>query len=325
MHVTSRETLDGLKAEWDDLLQRSSANTVFSTWEWQSVWFKSFGEGLEPHLLATRDDSRLVGISPLVMRDGVLSFAGGLDVSDYLDVIAEKGAEERVLSALLDYLGSISWNRLEMHFLRPTSPTLALLPALAKKRGLVVTRQQDDVCPFIDLPGDWEAYLRSLSKKDRHELRRKLRRLDAEASARWISIPSEEISDVDLDAFVRLCRQSNQDKAFFMDGRMEEFFRSMVTELRSLGVVRLSFLELDDRRVSAVLCFDQREELWLYNSGYDPTYSSLSVGLLLKVRCVHDAIEGGKSRFDFLRGSERYKYDLGGTDVPVSGLHVFPR
>jgi CelD/BcsL family acetyltransferase involved in cellulose biosynthesis len=40
----------------------------------------------------------------------------------------------------------------------------------------------------------------------------------------------------------------------------------------------------------------------------------LSVGLLNKALCIREAIEEGRRAFDFLRGSERYKYDLGGTD-----------
>jgi CelD/BcsL family acetyltransferase involved in cellulose biosynthesis len=40
----------------------------------------------------------------------------------------------------------------------------------------------------------------------------------------------------------------------------------------------------------------------------------LSVGLLNKALCIKQAIEEGRNAFDFLRGPERYKYDLGGTD-----------
>ncbi len=325
MYLTSRETLDGLRREWNDLLRRSHAETVFSSWEWQNAWWQSFADGAEPYFITIRDGSRLLGIVPLVKRDGVLSFAGGMDVSDYLDVIAEEGQEEQVLRALLEYLCTVDWDRIELHFLRQDSPTLALLPQLAGERSLAVTQQTDDVCPFINLPQDWDAYLNTLSKKDRHELRRKIRRLEAQDLLKWIVVPSDEISETDLDDFMQLCRQSKQEKALFMDQRMEEFFRSSVSEVRPLNVVRLYFMEIDGRRVSAAMCFNHGQELWLYNSGYDPAYAPLSVGLLLKARCIHDAIERGKSRFDFLRGRERYKYDLGGIDAPVVGLTITPR
>jgi len=76
-------------------------------------------------------------------------------------------------------------------------------------------------------------------------------------------------------------------------------------------------LELEGKRVAALFCFEDDEELLLYNSGYDPQYAHLSVGLLSKATCLRGAIEAGKQRFDFLRGCEPYKYDLGGKDLPV--------
>lgn len=92
----------------------------------------------------------------------------------------------------------------------------------------------------------------------------------------------------------------------------------MVTSLAAAGNICLSFLEVDGAQVSATLCFDYNNDRYLYNSAYDPAYSSLSVSLLLEVYNIQDAIKKGRRRFDFLSGNEPYKYDLGGQDVPVS-------
>ena len=61
----------------------------------------------------------------------------------------------------------------------------------------------------------------------------------------------------------------------------------------------------------------QRTRRCIYNSGYDPQYAYLSVGLLSKAACLRHAIEDGRKRLDFLRGNEPYKYDLGGKDLQV--------
>ena len=60
----------------------------------------------------------------------------------------------------------------------------------------------------------------------------------------------------------------------------------------------------------------------LYNSGYDPRYSRLSVGLVSKALAIKEAIEAGKRSFNFLRGTERYKYHLGAKDFAVYQLTV---
>jgi CelD/BcsL family acetyltransferase involved in cellulose biosynthesis len=92
----------------------------------------------------------------------------------------------------------------------------------------------------------------------------------------------------------------------------------MVSSLAEKNNIRLSFLEVDGVRAAATLCFDYNRDRYLYNSAYDPAYSSLSVSLLLEVFDIQDAIKNGKTRFDFLSGNEPYKYDLGGQDVPIS-------
>ena len=58
----------------------------------------------------------------------------------------------------------------------------------------------------------------------------------------------------------------------------------------------------------------------LYNSGYHPDHAALAPGLVLLGFCLKKACLDGVREFDFLRGTERYKYDLGGVDRPVYRL-----
>jgi len=111
-----------LKPEWNDLVRRSSSDTVFLTWEWQRTWWKHLGEG-DLLLLGFRhgDDGRLVGIAPLFRTDdtmgrSILQMVGCRDVSDYLDLIAEAGQEGAVHEALLDYLAGdgLSWDLIDL-------------------------------------------------------------------------------------------------------------------------------------------------------------------------------------------------------------------
>jgi hypothetical protein len=62
--------------------------------------------------------------------------------------------------------------------------------------------------------------------------------------------------------------------------------------------------------------------VYLYNSGYDPTHSYLSVGLLSKVLSLKDSIDAGRNTCDFLKGAEEYKYRLGGREIPIYSCHI---
>ncbi len=102
-----------------------------------------------------------------------------------------------------------------------------------------------------------------------------------------------------------------------MTERMKSFFNLLADTMAKIGLLRLGVLELDNQPVAEIMCFDYNNCIYLYNSGYDPRYTSLSAGLLSKVLAIKDSIEKGKKRFDFLKGEEIYKYHLGGKEVPL--------
>jgi CelD/BcsL family acetyltransferase involved in cellulose biosynthesis len=156
--------------------------------------------------------------------------------------------------------------------------------------------------------------LELLSRKDRHELRRKLRRLETEANWRWYSLRDVDQVTSRLDDFFTLMRLSRPDKAEFLTPLREQFFRNMAQRTAQHDLLQLSFMEVDGKPVAASICFDYGPARLLYNSGNNPEYGYFSVGLLLHALCLREAIEQGKKYFDFLRGAEPYKYHLGGQD-----------
>lgn len=313
------------EAQWDQLLAQSATPSVFLTHAWQRIWWAHFGEDKELHLLSIWADDRIVGIAPLMQHGDAIGFAGGVDVSDYLDFIAAPEYRDFVCAQVLEYLRGIAWKQADFHCIPAASPTVEHLPVAAADLGFTATTRSEDVCPILPLPESWDAFLGLLSKKDRHELRRKLRRLEGAGQFRIYSPDRSDDPEglaQDMTDFFRLHRLSREEKAEFMTAEMEAFFRATAQHFAPLGVQKTYFMELDGVRVAAAICFDQHNNLYLYNSGYDHAYSHLSVGLLLKALCIRDAIETGKAVFDFLRGDEPYKYDLGGKDVPIYHLQL---
>ena len=312
------ETFVSLDAKWQELLTNSANNHIFFTPQWLKAWWQVFGSNYELILLSIYHDSRLVGIAPLKRKDKTLSFVGSSDVCDYMDFIALKGREEYVFIRLMDYLEQLEWNRFELDSVLPGSPTLKSLVPLVRQRGYQIEINQKNVSPQLFLPSSWENYLALLGAKDRHEIRRKLRRLEQGNTVNYVTTTEPEQMPQALESFFKLFQLSNTEKANFMTAQKRAFFTTMVSSLAEKNNIRLSFLEVDGVRAAATLCFDYNRDRYLYNSAYDPAYSSLSVSLLLEVFDIQDATKNGKTRFDFLSGNEPYKYDLGGQDVPIS-------
>src|SRR4029453_13496685 len=155
-----------------------------------------------------------------------LRLIGGVDISDYLDVIAPTGREEDIWHALLQHRAGqpVEW---DLHGIRAASPTATLLPALAGGAGLTATMERRARWPGRALAGPWADYLAGLSGKDRHELRRKIRRLERELPGATARSHGEAAGwDEALTRFLTLHRLSKVGKARFMDERMERFFPS---------------------------------------------------------------------------------------------------
>lgn len=314
MKVESLDRFDLLdEGTWNGLLARAAAPVLFLTRQWQDHWWRAFGGGRSLRLHRVSDASgQLMGLLPLYAEsDGTLRLVGGVDVSDYLDLLAPAGGEEEVWAALLQHRSFESgvW---DLHCVRASSATISFVPSLAPQYGLRARVSREERCPVLPLPATWDEYLGRLPAKDRHELRRKLRRLERELPGATVrSYASAGGLDEAMKAFLTLHRKSKPGKARFMDGRMEEFFRAVAGALAREGWLRLWFLEHEERPLAAYLTYEYAGSVGLYNSGFDPAHAALSPGIVLLSHVIKDAIARGFRRFDFLRGEEPYKYAFG--------------
>ncbi len=306
-----------LEGEWQRLLAAGIVNEPFLLPEWLENWWKHWRGSDRLLLMGLEQDGALQAIAPLRRHGDSILLLGDREVCDYLDLIVPAGQEDAFCQHLLDYLDGLDWRTLDFQPLLPTSPILTSLAPRAAERGHKISVEQIDVSPGMTLPSDWDIYLDALDKKDRHELRRKLRRLYLEKNVHYNVIKAEANVNEVMPDFFSLFRLSRPEKNNFLTPEMADYFTDMAARMAGLGHLRLLFLNIGEKQVAAALCFDYGDTFYLYNSGYDPAYAHLSVGLLSKALCVREAIAQGRKRFDFLRGAEPYKYALGGTDVPV--------
>lgn len=315
-------SLGKLDSGMASLLQRRDERPVFLHPVWLQTWLSEFGDRCEPCLIVA-DGSDMIGAAPLMRVEERLTFIGDASICDYMDFVVDPDAGERAYAALWRQIEREAWEELDLWGLPAQSPTREAVKRLAKNAGLQVQEELEAVAPRISLPGSWEDYIASLGKKDRHELRRKLRRVfDSGGSVRLDVLEEQAEVATAMPTFLELHTGSRLDKMGFMTDGMASFFRRMASALAAEGLVRLFMLRINARPAAAVFCFDAGSSLYLYNSGYDPAFAGLSVGLVSKALCIRWAIENGKSTLDFLRGNEAYKYDLGAVDQEIYKIVV---
>ncbi|PKB72845.1 MAG: hypothetical protein BZY75_04875 [SAR202 cluster bacterium Io17-Chloro-G7] len=312
MVTTPLTSFGEIRTEWESLLSVTPVNSLFLTPQWQEVWWESFGASRGMAGFYVRSPEGVTAIASLAKQGDTLSFVGNQDTFDYNDFMVTPGSEDDFYHSLLHAIDEQSCNSLELYSLLESSPTLIYLPEAARSHGFKVDVLKEDVTSGIELPGTWDEYLAVLNKKDRHELRRKIRRLEASTEWKFYGITEPDEVNARLDDFISLMKQSSPDKEDYMTPERERFFYQMTERMAQQGLLKLYFMEIDDQTVATSLCFDYSSSRLLYNSGYNPEFSYYSVGLILNALCLKDAIEQGMGYFDFLRGPEPYKHHLGG-------------
>lgn len=327
---TNPAVFDTLQSEWDTLLHPEDSTEFFMTHAWQRVWWKHLGRG-ELAVVTIRDESGILcGIGPwFVEQNGgerIVRTVGCEAVADYLSILARPGFETEVFNALLNFMLSPqapAWDAFELCNVPHDSLTLQYLPNLAEDCGLLTQIVQEDVCPVVDLPGTYEAYLESLDKKQRHELRRKRRRAEDYGVDHYVVGPEHALPE-EIDAFLELMSASTSEKAAFLEERgHREFFREMGKVMFEQGNLVLLFLTIEGQRAAAMWQFAYKDRMMLYNSGLNPSaFAALSPGIVLLTFSVEDAIQRGLTKYDFLQGEEEYKFRMGSRATTVHNLTI---
>jgi CelD/BcsL family acetyltransferase involved in cellulose biosynthesis len=319
---------DELKPEWNDLLRRSSTDMLFLTWEWQSTWWNAYEAGDIWVVTCRTDDGYLVGIAPWFIQnsDGerVLRTIGCVDVTDYVDLIADKNCAEAVQVFLARFLAANrdQFDRINLCNIPENSPTYSQFPEKLRENDFHADTVLQEVCPVIRLPAEWEDYLGMLDKKQRHEIRRKIRKAESESKLEWYLVGVQHDFEAEADRFLSLMAASQPSKAEFLrDQNNLRFFKDILAVTHEKGWLRLSFLKCNDTHVATYCDFDYNGHILVYNSGLLPdTHAQLSPGIVLLAYNIKHAIETGHSIYDFLRGNETYKYRMGAEDTRVFKL-----
>ncbi|MBT8333899.1 MAG: GNAT family N-acetyltransferase [Desulfobacterales bacterium] len=317
--VTARKaTLTEIYSLWLDYRHTWQWQNPFVTPPWLKSWWNNFAGDNEPLLIVISADGSPVGIAPLMMKKGATRFMGSIDLCDTGDFIVAPGGEDLFFNGLLSFLESEGIHRLALEPVRPDSHVCLAFVPIARANKWHVSLVSQGASLEMDLPASWEEYLQTLDRKQRHEVRRKLRRLGEAGVLGQCSVKKVSETDSAMDMFVQLFRQSRKDKKAFMTSQRESFFRNLAAELAHEKMLNLLCLTIDNTPAAAVFCIENGKTFHLYNNGFNPRFRGNSIGVVSKLLTIRSSIESGLLVYDFLNGTERYKYRLGGKEVPLS-------
>jgi CelD/BcsL family acetyltransferase involved in cellulose biosynthesis len=326
-----------LQYEWSELLDSSGANQLFLSWHWLYTWWRHLSEGRRLHLITVRRRGKLLAIAPLVIRPPkpqrllpfrALEFLGtGAVGSDYLDLIIRRGEEQESIRALAEYLHGCKY-MLDLARADAVSAHIRKLGVTLARYGWHAERSATDVCPYIALRGHtWESYLASLSSAHRYNLRRRIRNAERNFRLKFVAAESDTTRREYFSEFLGLHNkrwETRSGSEAMHTTHLVRFHEEFSVVAQQLGWLRLYLLQFDGRPVAAIYGFNCAHTTYLYQTGFDPTYSKYSVGLICIGLAIERAVEQGVYEFDFLHGDEGYKYQWAHRQRKLLGFNLYP-
>ena len=323
MKIREVNDFKSLEDEWNILLKRNVlGDNVFLTWEWLSTWWKHFGDRRKLLLLIVEEEGEIIAIAPLMLSKYKLPIFGtikkvefvGVRHSDYNNFIILR-REAECIRLILDYLlNSVAeWDWIELKEIPETnSDAYSNKLFLKVPFKLRLNKRVCNICPYISLPSTFDTLRSKLSKNMRQNLNKYLRRIKANYHIEFKRYDEAGFSAIDaMNIFMKLHEarwtQEGESGAFKDNPRFRDFHFEIAKTFSDKGWLGLYFLFANHEPVSAQYTFEYGDKIYYYLGGFDPRFSSYSVGNITIMFLLERGIQKGFKEYDMMRGYEFYK------------------
>jgi len=322
----SEGQFENMREEWNSLLEKSVTNEIFLVWEWMYSWWDVFKNGgSELYLLRGKNSmGETIGIAPFYLQKqtllgnlkrNILRFCSSLETyPDHLDVIATKEYEHLFSEAVLNYLieHDQDWDLIKWDGVHENAMIKKYLTSVyPKKNGILMTSVPSTRCPYLVIDKTFEGYLKSFSPKKRQTLLRKRKILMNREGALLKTIHSDEEPEKHIQALFALHDERAKQKGIkttFCGENIYNFHNKAIRYLLKDGKVILAFLYKEMNALVSYYCIKYNQKYYYYQAGLSHEGEKKSAGTVLFSLIIENAFKEKYKEFDFLRGSEEYKY-----------------
>jgi hypothetical protein len=338
--------LNRLKSDWDTVYEADPESQFFLSWTWTANWFD--GLNCQWIALAARPNlraSRYVAFFPLVLRtqrnesDGFYNDigVGGGHFAGYTGLICTPNFQSDAIPAFANHMQQLNWTNLHLENICASPERLRLFFGSFPPSDFVTEKIErvdegdgldNNIYPYVKLPGDWETYLyKHVSPKTRKKARRFLRQVEDSGEFR-ITHASAATIERDIDTLLRFWEiKWGPKKGQRVTHIMVSNYRKMMMRCFESGSLFLPVIREGETPIAAqaLLTDTKKRSALCLIAGRDLTVTEASPGFGLDVHCIRWAIQNGFATYDFLRGNEPYKYVFGCEDRRIEWLRVRTR
>lgn len=310
-----------LEGEWNDLLRRSRADTIFLTWEWIRSWEKAGGHSVKPFVICVRDQSgKLAGLAPHYLAEFKLlriityktlrMMADQATGAEYLDWIVDHEFEEQICNQIANVLAKHrDWHCIWMPNLAGWTGAFERITNACRKADFLFASRKAEFA-FIRFPPTLNDYEDSLPGKMRRQLKRQQKIIFEKERFVFAKCSAEEDLAVFLEALFDLHSrrwrarggigtfQKKPEEAIFY----REFAR-LALKKKWLGIMGLQ----NSTGFKAIqIGYFYNNIFHQLQEGFDPSYKN-GIGNILRMKVIEKCINQGIKGYDFLGEMTRHK------------------
>jgi len=317
--INSESEWAAIRHSWDALLQTMEANLPFLTYDGFSNSFQNFNGEKQLHILAVREGSTLVGVAPLWQFQERRYFVmvkklGFITCPDmpFVDFLIQPNKRREVLSTLLDHLqGSRpkAWDVLSLEQWPGDSPNFQLFRELLFERHKHFFIGQTSQTPYIQITGEWEAFLQTRSVRFRKSHRNIVNKVNRQHKVEPHCFVKESEGTV-YDTVLDVTTRGWKHRAGLAISSREDFrgFFKQLTDIASQkGWLMVWLLTFDGKAVAVEYDLVWDKKVYALRADFDDAYRSYSPGTYLEYHIIRNLFENGYIEYSTGPGMNEYK------------------
>ena len=338
--IDDLESLGRSRENWEAVYRADPEAHFFLSWTWMSRWFQEMKS--QWFVLAAKEHAgatSYVAFFPLRLRTKISKKArlyneiamGGNRVADYTGLLCMPGFDARAIPAFAQTTRKMHWTHMHLEGFRSSQDRLQLFLKAFPSQAFTVSELRavnpdgvdNQICPIVELPRDWDTYLERLSTNTRQKLRRLLRKIESSSEFR-ISHATPDTIERDIDTLLRFWVARWGEKKGDHAGSIQKHVSNLLRHCLEAGTLFMPMLWQGDRPLGVLGSIVDREKrcLLFWLAGRDETVGNPSPGLVLHAHSIRYAIESGLTTYDFLRGNEAYKYSFGAREHAIKHVVI---